>query len=936
MSVSPPNAARATLSLAAGTSVGDRLAACKAFLQAGDAALRQHHEAGGSGLEIAHERAALIDAMLTQLFDHSIASFPATDGKTPATVALLALGGYGRRELSPLSDVDIMFLFPAKTKPAVVKSLLEHLSKEVLYPLWDSGLKVGHSTRNVDEVFVEARKDIQTLTSMLESRLIAGSTALYESFAQAYRTFATAEDPKGYIAARLDDQARRREKFGDTVFIQEPDVKNGVGGLRDYQNAVWMARVKLGVASIEELVTQGYLREEEVRDFTRAYDWLLRVRNELHFLSRRPTDLLDLELQPRVAQNLGYGEVDLLPRVEHFMQDYYRAAQTIFRVSKIVESRLALTIGRDAQGEPISLRQSLLASRFRRSKRLDGFILRGRELAAETPTVFQDDPVRLIRVFRHCQQLGCQPDFHLATLIRESAPKLLTPQVRRSNDAVVSFRAILSATGAVFPTLSLMHELGVLGLFIPEFDALTCMVQHEYYHRYTADVHTLNAIRQLDLIFTNAEPITLKYREALHETADPALLYLTLLLHDIGKADGIQGHAESGVRLAGPIMERLGVSPEGRELVAFVIKNHLVMARFWQKRDVDDPQTAAAFAELVGNAEQLRNLYVHTFCDARGTAVSLWNSYKDTLHTSLYRATLERLSLGEGVLASYEKKKQMTQQDLIARKIPGISTDEIVAHFSLLPERYFIQTDADEITLHIQMVNRLLKSIANADTIGSLKPIIEWKDDLNRSLTVVNVVTWDRAGLFYKLAGAFSVAGLSILGSKVISRSDHIAIDTFYVVEPDRGVVQSSSAQEIFARTIEAALVANKDLYPEIVAQAKRVAATRPFTPAGEALHTSFPPTVEVYHELSMQRTIVEIQARDQIGLLYRFAKTISDHGFDITFARIGTERGVAIDTFYIESSEPTKPIDESRLHALRDTLADIIKPAPAAAAAGR
>ncbi|MBS0662546.1 MAG: [protein-PII] uridylyltransferase [Verrucomicrobia bacterium] len=906
--------------------VPERLAACKAYLQAGDALLRKRHEAGASGLEVARARADLMDAMIARLFDHALAGFTRTVGKPPAAVALLALGGYGRSELSPLSDIDVMFLFPAKTRPPTVKPLLEYLTQEILYPLWDSGLKVGHSTRNVDEVFMEARKDVQTLTSMLEARYLAGATGVYEVFAQAYRQFATSEDPKGYIAARLDDQAHRREKFGDTVFLQEPDVKNGVGGLRDYQNAVWMARVKLGISSIDELVTQGYLRDEELREFTRAYDFLLRVRNELHFLSRRATDVLDLERQARVAQNLGYTEADPLPRVEHFMQDYYRAAQSIFRLSKVVESRLALTIGRDAQGEPISLRESLLASRFRRSRRLDGFILRGRELAAEKPTVFQEDPVRLIRVFRHCQQLDCRPDFHLATLIRQSAPVLLTDTVRASHDAVVSFRAILSEAGAVFPTLSLMHELGVLGLFIPEFDGLTCMVQHEYYHRYTADVHTLNAIRQLDLIFTEAEPITLKYREALHETTDPALLYLTLLLHDIGKSNGIQGHAESGVRLAGPIMERLGVSPEGRELVSFVIKNHLVMARFWQKRDVDDPTTAAAFAELVQNAEQLRNLYVHTFCDARGTAVSLWNSYKDTLHTNLYRATLERLSLGEGVLASYEKKKQMTLQDLIARQIPGISPDEIVAHFSLLPERYFIQTDADEIALHIQMVNRLLKSIATADTIGSLKPVIEWKDDINRSLTVVNVVTWDRAGLFYKLAGAFSVAGLSILGSKVISRSDHIAIDTFYVVEPDRGVVQSSTSQELFARTIEAALVANKELYPDIVAQAKRVAATRPQA-AGEALHTSFPPTVEVYHELSMQRTIVEIQARDQIGLLYRLAKTISDQGFDITFARIGTERGVAIDTFYIESSEPSKPMTEERLQTLKDTLADIIKP---------
>jgi len=931
MPASAPPFAPAPLAFAPGATAAERLKVCKAYLAAEGATLRSRHEAGASGLEIARARAAALDAMLLALFDRALAFYTEAHGKPPAPIALVALGGYGRGELSPLSDVDVMFLFPGKTKPAIIKPFIESISNNLLYPLWDSGLKVGHSTRNVDEVFTEARKDLQTFTSMLESRFLAGSAALYETFAQAYRAFATSEDPKGYIAARLGDQAQRRAKYGDTVFLQEPDVKNGVGSLRDYQNAVWMARVKLGIANISELVTQNYLRAGDLAEFNRAYDFLLRVRNELHFLSRRPTDLLDLELQPRVALNLGYADSDILVRVEHFMQDYYRAAQSIYRISKVVESRLALTIGRDASGEKVSLRESLLASRFRRSKKLDGFVLRGRELAAETPMVFRDDPVRLIRVFRHCQQLDCSPDFHLTTLIRESLP-LLTAAVRVSADANISFRAILSEFGSVFPTLSLMHELGALGRFIPEFDALTCMVQHEYYHRYTADVHTLATIRELDLIFTGADPITLKYREALHETADPALLYLTLLLHDIGKADGIQGHAESGVRLAGPIMERLGVSAEGRDLVSFVIKNHLMMARFWQKRDVDDPQTATAFAELVGSAEQLRNLYVHTFCDARGTAASLWNSYKDTLHTSLYRATLERLRLGARLDARYEQKKQMTQQDLIARTIPGISTDEITAHFSLLPERYFIQTDASEITLHIQMVNRLLKSIANADTVGSLKPIIEWQDDLNRSLTVVNIVTWDRAGLFYKLAGAFSVAGLSILGSKVISRSDHIAIDTFYVVEPDRGVVQSAGAQKIFADTVEAALVGNKDLFPDIVAQAKRVAATRPSV-SGEGLHSSFPPSVEVYHELTMERTIVEIQARDQIGLLYRLAKTISDHGFDITFARIGTERGVAIDTFYIESSEPSQAVDEHRLHALRDTLAEVIKPAPAAVA---
>ncbi|MFA5057701.1 MAG: [protein-PII] uridylyltransferase, partial [Opitutaceae bacterium] len=294
----------------------------------------------------------------------------------------------------------------------------------------------------------------------------------------------------------------------------------------------------------------------------------------------------------------------------------------------------------------------------------------------------------------------------------------------------------------------------------------------------------------------------------------------------------------------------------------------------------------------------------------------------------------DRLLLGDAVEKRNLERKQMIYKELITKQIPGISQDEITAHFNLLPERYFLNTEPAEITLHIQMVHRLLKSINEADSVSSLRPILDWKDDLNRSLTVVNVVTWDRAGLFYKLAGGFSVAGLNILGAKVISRSDHIAIDTFYIVEPGRGVVQSRPAMETFARTVEAALVQNKDLYPDILAQAQKIASSR-YTTENNTLHTSFPPTVEVYHELAMQRTIIDIQAHDQIGLLYRLAKGIYDHGFDITFARINTERGVALDTFYIESAnhEPTE--DTARLHALRDSLIKIIQPAPQPLAAG-
>lgn len=930
MSVRATPSARPQPVFTGDSSVAERLAACKAYLAAESERIHQLHQSGAPGHKIAHALASRMDRLLQPLFAAALEAWRREQGEPPAPVCLIALGGYGRGELSPLSDIDVMFLYPSNVKG--LGKFQEHLTNGVLYPLWDLRLKIGHSSRTLNDVFAEAARDIRTQTSLLESRLIAGTEPLYENFAAAYRKHYLTDNPKAYIAARLADQASRRAQHGDTVFMQEPDLKNGVGGLRDYQNALWMARVRLGITRLDELVKQHYLQPAELRAFQRGYHFLLRVRNELHYMSKHPTDVLNLETQPKLAANLGYTQKALLARVEAFMQDYYGHAQAIYRIAQIIEQRLALTIAA-GPGLVGSLKNLLLARRADRTKRLDGFVLRGRELAAENPQIFKEDPVRLIRVFRHCQQLGCSPDVELAALIRRSL-KLINQKVIASADANLSFRTLLGEVGRVHPPLVLMHELGVLGKFMPEFAPLTCLVQHEYYHRYTADIHTLSAIRELDAIFTAADPIAENYRTELHQTANPALLYLILLLHDIGKSEGIQGHAESGVTIAGAVLDRLRVDADSRETINFIIKNHLMMARFWQKHDLDDPQSSATFAELVLVPDQLRYLYVHTYCDARGTAAGLWNGYKNSLHRRLFETTLERLTLGDKVDTRLQERIEMTRQTLIAQTIPGISPDEITAHFNLLPERYFIQAEAEEIRLHIRMVNQLLHSISAADSLGALRPIIEWKDDINRSYTTVNVVTWDRAGLFYKLAGAFSVAGLSILSARITTRSDHIAIDTFHVVEPGRGVVQNRKAMDTFARTVDEALLHNKELLPDIAAQARKFAEATRYASTASELPASFPPTVEVYHELSLNRIIVEVQAHDQIGLLYRLVKTISDHGFDTTFARINTERTVAIDTFYIEPEQPGAGAgDPARLHALRDALREVITPVAVPAA---
>ena len=911
------------LSLDSDTSKAKRLAACKKFLKQETETMVIRNRAGDSGLKVARMRSKMIDTILTELCAHAVRFHRETYGETEITVTLIALGGYGRAELSPFSDIDIMFLYPAGIKPKKIKDLQQTMTDEILYILWDLGLKIGHSSRSVEEAFAEARRDIQTMTSLLESRHVTGDEALYQSFSKAYRSFYLKDNPKAYIAKRLEDQASRRERFGNTVFLQEPDIKRGVGGLRDYQNALWMARVRLGAETVDALESSNYLRKNELADFVAGYDYLLRVRNTLHLLSKRATDVMNLEMQPKVAYQMGYTQRVLLTRVEHFMRAYYGHAQNIFRISRILEHRLALTT-LETVGRKLSFREVIRARRMDRTKTVDGFVLRGRELAYENARVFERDPRRLIRIFRHAQVLNATLDFDLESLVRESL-FLLNQEVIDSPEAGKAFRSILQTPGQVYPVLFQMHELGVLGRLIPEWQGLTCLVQHEYYHRYTADIHTLNTIRELDLVFSSADPIFQKYREELREIEYPALLYLILLLHDIGKSAGIKNHADVGADLAGPIMTRLQINQPTQDIVRFIIKNHLLMARFWQKYDLDDPETTHSFAEQTQNSTHLRLLYVHTFCDARGTASSLWNGYKDTLHTTLFQNTLEALTLGADMDKRHAEQREMTRQELIIRKIPNISEEEISAHFQLLPERYFIHSDIDEVALHLRMVHDLLKTISESNHVGALHPVVDWADDIDRGFTVVNVVTWDRIGLFCKLAGAFSVSGLSILSAKVISRADHIAIDTFYVVEPGRGVVQNQSALEKFRNTVKRALVDNLDLFPEIEAQARKVESSILRSPEN-LLQSTFPATVDVYHELSLKRTIIEVQSPDHIGLLYRLASAIFAHGFDISFARINTERGVAVDTFYIENQDEAEDAtDTSRLVSLREALNQIV-----------
>lgn len=897
-----------------------QLSSYKRYLELENKMLKRWHLRGEPGRQICQMRAMMIDVVIENLFLSALDLYLTKYDKLQFRMAVVATGGYGRAELNPHSDIDIMFLYPDDTESEALTQFQELMAEEILYPLWDLGLKVGHASRNTKEVLEEINKEIQSKNAILESRFICGSQPLFKEMIRGFLENIKQDQSIQYIEQRLKNESDRHLKFGKTLYVQEPDIKNGLGGLRDYQNILWIAKIKFGCHSFRDLAKRKLLRPDEQRDIEKAYDFLLRVRNELHYQNKWPTDKIALEQQLKIATQLNYTQRDSFARLTALMQDYYSAARTIYSISELLKERF-FNIEKN-KTKRFSFLDALKAHQKKSIKEIDGFLIHKGVLFSNKNDIFSKDPNRLIRVFRIKQQFNVSLDINLKNKITNSIP-LIDNHVINSPDTADSFKAILNAPGEVYPILKEMHFLGVLGRYIPEFGELTCLIQHEFYHRYTADEHVLRTIRHLDNVFAKKSPMDVPYEKEIRKNNKPHLLYITLLLHDIGKSGGIRGHAESGAILAEPILNRLGYKKEDQKKILFIIRKHLEMARFWQRYDLDDIQTAISFSEIIKDKELLRLLTVHTYCDSKGTAPTMWNNYKDSMHQTLFSKTLEILETQACPDTLNKEYKAMLKKDVLQLSLGNLPEEEVEAHFSLLPERYFVNTSANEAILHLNMINRLLSQIQNADSIGSLSPIIDWRDDKNLGMSVINIVTWDRAGLFYKLAGALTLSELAIISTRAISRKDHISIDTFYVVDLDGKYVSDPKVKETFKEKVEDVLVRGKDLADEIFALEKKYlqANTKPIK-----LPSPFPPSVEVYHELSLHRTIIEVQAKDQIALLFKITQLITDKGFDISFARIATERGIAMDTFYIENINLNESTNTSDLLDLRSDIEMIIK----------
>ncbi len=879
----------------------------KKFLKIENHRIRLKHYSGGSGREICAQRASLVDIVLRHLLETANKTSPGT-ARLPR-LALVAIGGYGRGELNPFSDVDIMFLHEDSTRQ--LDPRVNEVVQQILYMLWDVGFKVGHSTRSITGAVKQANADMLSKTALLESRYIAGDEALFAAFKTAFVKHCVEGYVDEYIAQRVKNQAERHEKLGRTVYLQEPNIKNGCGGLRDYQNLLWITYFKERVITTAGLVEKKLLNEAERRQLDRAYDFLLRVRTELHYMNKRPSDVIIMSQQVQLANKLDYPQKNILRRSEAFMRDYYQHARNIYSMTELLTERLRLSqIPNPKSGGLLGFLRK--GKPPRKTEEFDGFFSRDGLIYAESPTIFNQEPARMMRLFQHMQQRALRFSPELSQLVRRRL-HLVDRTFQYARATRETFLAICSRKGAVGAILRAMHEVDFLGRYVPEFGQLTCLVQHEFFHRYTADEHTLVCIEKLDMLVDTEEPKFAEYKKLFLKLEDPCVLYLALLLHDTGKASNAKLHAEASAVFAQKVARRLQLNAEQRKSLVLLVDNHIILSMTAQRRNLDDPATIAEFAALIRSQANLDALMLLTLADGQGTGDEKWSDWKEALVWQLYRSTSFYLADGE---AFYRQRaiEREALRELVKKKLAAQYLEEIEAHFEHMPERYFQAYAVDDIAEHIRLFRTFLEMRYRDDWVP-LTPVVKWLPHPNRGHSEFLFFGWDRKELLARIAGSLSVAQLNILGADVFTRSDNLVLDIFRVCNTQFEAVTDENDIALVEKRLRQALqVEEFDFDPLLEKSMKR----RGFQLSQEL---DFPTRIMIDNKAHPVYTLLDIQTPDRLGLLYRLLRAFGETGVQIALSRIATEKGAAIDAFYVTDADGKKLRNPSALTRLQRAL---------------
>lgn len=898
----------------------DQLDLYRNFLRLEEQRLRMAHKAGAGGVEFAEKRADLFTVVLRHIFQTALDTAHQAHRVDPASIrlALLAVGGFGRGHLAPHSDIDILFLFDKQRPGSPAQRFTNDVVEQVLYLLWDSGIKVGHASRDLDQAIEQGREDFQTATSLLESRLLSGPDALFTDFQRRFHRLCLQGKENAYLAWRARDQETRHAKHGNTVFVQEPQVKNGCGGLRDYHNVLWSAHVARGLTSTLQLQQAGLLTLTERKALDAAYDFLLRVRTELHFQQNRPGDILTLRLQGTVASAFQYPQRTILLRTEALMRDYYVHSNALYHIGGLLFRRL------QGRAEPArGLLRKLLPRRAVRAESIDGFLLfPSGELEPSSPQIISEDPLRLLRVFQILQQRGARLGPGLESLLAAKAHLLhrrfLTQAPAR--EILLSIAAQKGRVGRIFRA---MHRTGILGRAVPEFAPLTFLVQHEFYHRYTADEHTLVCIEQLDRVLDDSASPFPAYRPLYERIPDPAILNLALLLHDTGKGAHTNDHTTLSSQLAARFARRMKITGRRLQTLLFLVDHHMTLTEFALRRNLDDTHTIREFARIVQDQERLDLLMLLSLADGMGTGdAEKWTDWKEGLVWHLYTRTRAMLAGEQEFLHQNEKDRAAVEASLRNSLPRHIDEGEFRAHLRSLPPRYLTFRNEALILQHLGLVHQFLLGQFRHESIeDALAPVVHWQDFPGSAHSEATIVTWDRDGLFTKIAGAFALAQINILSADIWTRADQIVIDTFRVCTDKFTAVTHSHDRTAFTQALTRAL---RDPGYDLGAEINR---THSFSRKATHYARLMEPMVGFDNESSPDHTLMHLRSPDYLGLLYDVSATLTDHRIAINTARITTEKGAALDTFYLTTHDGKKIEDRARLRRLQRAVIAALEP---------
>jgi [protein-PII] uridylyltransferase len=804
---------------------------------------------------------------------------------------LIALGGYGRTEQCVFSDIDLLFLFEKKVPPEA-----EGLVREIIYPLWDMGLEVGHATRSIKECLKLARQDFEVLTSVLDGRFICGMSPLYHNLMEQLRTKLINIKPDRIVAMLTESNRARHEKFGDSAYLLEPNLKEGQGGLRDYHTMLWIAKIQSGIKQARDLEYFGYLSHLEYQSLEQSLRFIWNVRNHLHYMMSRKCDQLHLENQVGLAERMrvkginGYIPVEILMGRLHGHMEYVKRCYDIFLYELEQKKRLKRK------------------NKALKETRIPGLKFNRGMLNFISPEVIVKDPQLLVKIFLESAAQSAPLNVEASRLVRDFGHLIREPAFRNNPDVVRLFEKVMAKPSKPFNALQTMLDTGFIVNFIPEFKGVVNRIQFDRYHLYPVAHHLMLTVRLLkDIGMSKEHEADNLNRKIYMELRNKKNLLWAALLHDIGKAQPTGGHSERGAGIAQKILMNKGLSQADIDTVVFLVKEHLLLFETATRRDINDEETAIFTARRIAKAERLKMLYLLSVADAMATGPKAWNDWTASLLRSLFLKTLNVLEKGELVsrkaIRTIEQKK-----DRIFTTAPDKEERELLEQLvPFMSPRYLLHTPSLEIPGHI----KLFQQLEDKNFVWQIEPTPE------ADMRTVTICAKDRPGLLSKIAGTLTLNNINILDVRIFTWRNNIALDIFEVEGPPDRLFETERWGKA-ARQLRQALDGELDLNAELIQKQNRIRSLAQTTKAR-------PQKVVVDNETSSFFTIVEVTAWDFPGLLFRITDALFQCQLDIWVAKIATRVDQVVDVFYVRSFDGEKVDRPEQEAAIKQAIEEVL-----------